>query len=129
MNLLNNVLQSLLPLTASALAIILIYYIGRLIKAGQDKSDSAMVDKYLGMLDTAITNAVLATTQTYVEAMKAKNLFDKDAQKKAFDMTYNAVMQVLTDEAKRYIESVVGDLNVYITNQIEATVKLTKQSN
>lgn len=129
MNLLNNVLQSLLPMTASALAIVLICYISRLIKAGQDKSDSAMVDKYLGMLDTTITNAVLATTQTYVEAMKAKNLFDKDAQKKAFDMTYNAVMQVLTDEAKRYIESVVGDLNVYITNQIEATVKLTKQSN
>ena len=78
------------------------------------------------MLNTSITNAVLATTQTYVEALKGKNAFDKEAQQKAFDMTYNAVMSVLTDEAKKYLTEAVGDLQLYVTNQIEATVKMTK---
>ncbi len=122
----NQAVQALLPIAALALATTLTYYVGKLVKAGQDKSNNEQVDKYLSMLDTTITNAVLATTQTYVDALKGKNAFDKEAQQKAFEMTYDAVMAVLTDEAKKYIESVVGDLQVYVTNQIEATVKLTK---
>ena len=58
--------------------------------------------------------------------MKNKNAFDKEAQKTAFDMTYNAVMKVLTDDVKVYLEQIVGDLDTYITAQIEATVKLAK---
>lgn len=35
-------------------------------------------------------------------------------------------MKVLTEEAKKYIITIVGDLDTYVTNQIEAQVKLTK---
>lgn len=126
LNLANEAVQVLLPIVALALATTITYYVGKLIKAGQDKSENEKVDKYLGMLNTSITNAVLATTQTYVEALKGQNAFDKEAQQKAFDMTYNAVMSVLTDEAKKYLAEAVGDLQLYVTNQIEATVKMTK---
>lgn len=127
MNILNEVFQTLVPVVLLALSTVIIYYTGVLIKTGKDKSKSALVDKYLSMLEITITNAVLATTQTYVDAMKKQNAFDEEAQKKAFNMTYEAVMKVLTDEAKLYLESAVGDLNTYITNQIEATVKMTKE--
>ena len=126
LNLANEAVQVLLPIAALALATTITYYVGKLIKAGQDKSENEKVDKYLGMLNTSITNAVLATTQTYVEALKGQNAFDKEAQQKAFDMTYNAVMSVLTDEATKYLTEAVGDLQLYVTNQIEATVKMTK---
>ena len=126
LNYANEAVQVLLPVAALALATTITYYVGKLIKAGQDKSDNEKVDKYLDMLNVTITNAVLATTQTYVEALKGKNAFDKEAQQKAFDMTYNAVMSVLTEEAKKYLATAVGDLNLYVTNQIEATVKMTK---
>lgn len=122
----NEAVQVLLPIAALALSTTIIYYVGKLIQTGQDKSENAKIDKYLGMLNTTITNAVLATTQTYVDALKGKNAFDKEAQQKAFDMTYEAVMNVLTDEAKKYLTEAVGDLNLYVTNQIEATVKMTK---
>lgn len=124
---LNEAFQTLLPVVLLALSTTIIYYTGVLVKSGKEKSKCALVDKYLSMLEVTITNAVLATTQTYVDAMKKQNAFDKEAQKKAFSMTYEAVMKVLTDEAKLYLESAVGDLNTYITNQIEATVKLTKE--
>jgi hypothetical protein len=122
----NEAVQVLLPIAALALSTTIIYYVGKLIQAGQDKSENEKIDKYLGMLNNTITNAVLATTQTYVDALKGQNAFDKEAQQKAFDMTYEAVMSVLTDEAKKYLTAAVGDLNIYITSQIEATVKMTK---
>ena len=126
LNLANEAVQVLLPIAALALATTITYYVGKLIKAGQDKSENEKVDKYLDMLNVTITNAVLATTQTYVEALKGKNAFDKEAQQKAFEMTYTAVMSVLTEEAKKYLSAAVGDLQLYVTNQIEATVKMTK---
>ena len=35
-------------------------------------------------------------------------------------------MSILSLEAKTYLENVVGDLNVYITNTIQAQVKMNK---
>ena len=84
------------------------------------------IDKYLSMLSTTVTECVIATNQTYVEALKKEGKFDLEAQKKAFEMTQDAVMLILTDEAKKYLSAAVGDLNVYISQQIEAAVNVEK---
>lgn len=126
LNVVNEACQMLLPLVLTALSVTLIGYINKKIEEGKKKSDSDITDKYLTMLQGTIEDAVLATTQTYVEALKNKNMFDEEAQKKAFQLTYDAVMKVLTDDAKKYITSAVGDLETYITNKIESTVKLSK---
>lgn len=122
----NVACQTLLPLVLMALSATLIVYINNKLEEGKKKSDSDITDKYLTMLQDTIEDAVLATTQTYVEALKNQNMFDKEAQKQAFKLTYDAIMRVLTDDAKKYIESAVGDLETYITNKIESTVKLSK---
>lgn len=90
------------------------------------KVDSDLADKYINMLAVTIENCVIATNQTYVETLKAAGKFDAEAQKTAFNMTKNAVMAILSDEAKKYLESAVGDLNEYITQQIEAAVNVNK---
>ena len=92
----------------------------------QDKVDSNTADKYIAMLDSTICSCVIATTQTYVEALKKENAFTKEAQQEAFNLTYNAVMAVLTDEAKKYLTNIYGDLTAYITNKIEAEVQINK---
>lgn len=92
----------------------------------QHKVDNNTADKYIAMLDDTICACVIATTQTYVEALKKDNAFTKEAQKEAFNLTFNAVMSVLTDEAKKYLSEVYGDLTAYITNKIEAEVNLNK---
>ena len=84
--------------------------------------------KYLNMLNETITKCVIATTQTYVETLKKEGKFDKTAQETAFSKTYTAVLAILSDEAKKYLTEAVGDLNLYITQQIEAEVKLTKSN-
>ena len=92
----------------------------------QHKVDNDTADKYIAMLDDTICACVIATTQTYVEALKKDNAFTKEAQKEAFNLTFNAVMAVLTDEAKAYLSEIYGDLTAYITNKIEAEVSLNK---
>lgn len=41
-------------------------------------------------------------------------------------MTYNAVINLLTEEAEEYLSEAIGDLNLYITQRIESEVKLNK---
>lgn len=82
--------------------------------------------KYLNMLNDTITDCVIATTQTYVDTLKKQGAFDAEAQKVAFTMTYEAVVKLLTDEATEYLNEVVGDLNLYITQKIESEVNLNK---
>jgi len=82
--------------------------------------------KYLNMLNDTISDCVIATTQTYVDALKKQGAFDAEAQKVAFTMTYEAVVKLLTDEATEYLNEAVGDLNLYITQKIESEVNLNK---
>ena len=92
----------------------------------QNKVDNDTADKYIAMLDDTICACVIATTQTYVDALKKDNAFTKEAQQEAFNLTYNAVMAVLTEEAKKYLTNIYGDLTAYITNKIEAQVQINK---
>ena len=82
--------------------------------------------KYLTMLNNSITTCVIATSQTYVSVLKKEGIFNKEAQQKALQMTYDAVMKTLTEDAKTLLTEVVGDLQDYILNSIEADVAQTK---
>lgn len=92
----------------------------------QTNVDNDMADKYIAMVAETISACVIATNQTYVEALKKENAFTAEAQKEAFQLTYNAVMAILTDEAKAYLAEIYGDVTAYITNKIEAEVNVSK---
>ena len=91
------------------------------------QTDNELAHKYLDILNDTIAKCVTATNQTYVESLKEQNAFDADAQKEAFNKTYNAVIETLGDEANKYLPMVIGDLQTYITERIEASVKESKQ--
>lgn len=82
--------------------------------------------KYFDMLETTISNCVIATTQTYVDTLKKQKAFGEEEQKEAFRRTYNAVLKILSDEAIIYLTTAVGDLELYITQKIETEVNLNK---
>lgn len=106
-------------------------YLVTLINAKKDellkKTKDQTTKKYIEMLDKTITDCVLATNQTYVEALKKQGSFDAEAQKKAFELTYQAVVSILTDEAELYLNEAIKDLHAYITNKIESQVVIAKQ--
>lgn len=123
---LNDTFQLLVPLALIFGVTSLGLFLAAKKKEVKEKTNSEVAHKYLDMLEDTIMKSVIATTQTYVEALKGKNAFDAEAQKAAFKMSYDAVMSTLTDEAKTYLTTVVSDLESYITTRIEYNVKLTK---
>lgn len=92
-----------------------------------EKAKNDTTKKYIELLDKTITDCVIATNQTYVDALKKAGSFDAEAQKQAFQLTYEAVMAILTDDAQEYLSEAIKDLNSYITNKIEAGVVVAKQ--
>ena len=109
---------------------VLTAYLVKFIKAKSkeltNQIENDIADKYIIMLSETISDCVIATNQTYVEALKKKNAFTAEAQQEAFQMTYDAIMSVLTEDAKEYLRDAYGDLNAYITAKIEAEVNKSK---
>lgn len=110
---------------------VLTVYAVKFIKTKSDeiatKSDNDLAKKYVSLLSNTISDCVIATNQTYVEALKKDNAFTKEAQEEAFKLTYDAVMNVLSDDAKIYLTNLYGDLTAYIQTKIEAEVNFAKQ--
>lgn len=92
----------------------------------KQKTQNDMTDKYLDILNDIVADAVIATTQTYVDALKKEGKFDAEAQKEALRLTYDAVVGVLTEDALEYLSVVVNDLEAFIISKIEAAVKRNK---
>ena len=126
-----NLLYDIFDLCIIPLFGVLVAYVVKYINAKGNEIaanvDSELASKYIVMLTTTIADCVVATNQTYVEALKKEGKFDKDAQAKAFQMTYDAVMDILTDDAKEYLANFYGDLTLYLTEPIEAEVVAKKK--
>lgn len=111
------------------LGVLTVYIVKFIQKKTQElnsKNENELMNKYLTMLSNTIIDCVIATNQTYVESLKKQGKFDLEAQKVAFEMTYNAVINVLSNDAKTYLSNIYGDLDKYITNMIEAEVNKNK---
>ena len=125
------ILQQVFELCIIPLLGIVTFYIVQFIKTKTEElnanNSNEILSKYVEMLSNTICECVIATNQTYVDSLKAQGKFDAEAQKKAFEMTYNSVINILTEDAKVYLTSIYGDLNTYITNMIEAEVNKNKK--
>ena len=127
-----EILQQIFELCVIPLLGVLTTYLVKLIRKKNEELDAKVSKevskKYIDMLADTITDCVISTNQTYVDALKEANAFDKEAQKKAFELTYNKIMNVLTEDAKEYLTTIYGDLEIYITTKIESEVKLYKEA-
>ena len=92
----------------------------------QKNNDNTLANKYIQMLTDTINSCVIATNQTYVESLKKQGKFDAEAQKQAFEQTTQAVLTILSQEAKDYLANIYGDLDKYISETIEASVNINK---
>jgi hypothetical protein len=83
-----NLLYQIAEVCLIPLLGVLTAYIVKFIKAKsieiQDKIESDNIDKYVSMVAETIASCVIATNQTYVEALKKQNAFTAEAQKEAF---------------------------------------------
>lgn len=90
-------------------------------------TDNEITQKYTTMIIDTVVRCVKATSQTYVDSLKGQNAFTKEAQEKAFQKTMDTVLEMLSDDAKIYIQETFGDLTTYLTVLIEQAVADTKK--
>ena len=91
-----------------------------------ESKNNATFTKYMNLLQSTVIDCVIATNQTYVESLKLQGKFDAEAQKIAFQKTYDAVMLILTEDAVKYLNEALGDLDAYVNTLIESQVNLQK---
>lgn len=126
LNILDQVFDVCIVPLLGLITSMVIRFINQKIAESKAKTDSELAAKYLTMLDQTIVECIKATNQTYVNALKDKNAFDGEAQKEALKITSNAVLNILSNEAKTYLTNFVGDLDEIIKEKIEANIEEVK---
>ena len=119
----NQILLNVLAAVTTCIILPLISFLG--IKLSQwlstkikDEKAQALFTKAIGI----VTNAVQVTFQTYVESLKNSGSFGQEEQAIAFDKAKAIITSELTEELKTFIAQNYGDLQKWITNQVEATI-------
>ena len=126
MDLVQNILSAIITAAVPVLTVYACKFLQALYEEHKGKIKNETIRTVLGNVTDMIASAVTTTTSTYVKSLKAEGLFDADAQKEAFNKTYEAVKQQLTAESKEIIEQVYGDIETYLTNKIEELVETLK---
>lgn len=125
----NNILINIISVIVTAVILPLISIGGtQLIKLINNKIKDNEIAKFLAEATTIVTNAVRAVFQTYVEELKATGTFDVQSQSIALTKARQIALSQMSEEIKNFIITHYGDLNVWLNNQIEATINLLKNS-
>ena len=122
-------LDLLLAVIAAAVPVLTAYAVGYIKQAGkhaQANTDNIKAQGYIKEITDAIADAVAATSQTYVDALKQAGKFTPEAQAEAAKKALNACLASISPAAIEFIEGIYGDVKDYLTNKIEAEVRKQK---
>lgn len=127
---LNELLMTLIQAVIIPAIPILVTFLVKLLKAKAEqatiKINNELVQQYLQEAVDSVLQAVTFTSQTYVDNLKKQGKFDTEAQKIAFTTAKEVALQLLTEDAKKMIGDLYGDLMVWLDTKIEQTVKEQK---
>lgn len=123
----NELLLNILSVVVTAVIIPLISLLGtklyQLISSKiKDQKGATLIKKATDI----VLNGVRSVFQTYVESLKKSGGFDSAAQAKAFNMAKTIIVSQLTDDVKAYLAENYGDLEEWISTQIEASINILK---
>lgn len=124
----NEILLNILSAVVTLIIIPLISFAGaRLIAWLNTKIKNENAKQMLTAATTIVTNSVGMVFQTYVESLKANGSFNDESQKEALTKAKNAALSQMNEEVKGYITATYGDLDNWLTTQIEATIYALKK--
>lgn len=123
----NEIILNIISVVVTAVILPLISYVGaRLIAWLNAKIKDENAKQQLTVATDIVMNAVRSVFQTYVETLKKNGTFDKESQKVALIKAKDDALSQMSDEIKDYITKNYGDLETWITTQIESTINILK---
>lgn len=90
-------------------------------------SSNELANRIRWEVESAVEDAVMAVNQTFVEELKKKNLFDKEAQEEAFDRALDGTLKALSQSTVEFINNTYGDITIWLKDKIEAAVNRNKK--
>ena len=94
------------------------------IKEQEKNLENDQLVKYIDAATDAISKAVLAVNQTYVDSLKKQGKFDEEAAKTAKQMAIDKAL--ITEDSKAAIETLYSDFEAYLNDAIEELVRENK---
>ena len=97
-------------------------------KAEETKNQNKLLElnKYIDYATAIVLDVVNSISQTIVDGLKKEGKFTKEKQKEVFEKAKQEILSILTEETKIILSLVYGDLDKWLENKIEATVKAEK---
>ena len=88
--------------------------------------ESQTIRFYIEEANEIVFQAVETLFQTYVDELKKKGQFTKEAQQEAFNRAKDITLQLFSAEAREILIEIYGDLDLWIKTKIEQAVKQNK---
>ena len=124
----NDILINILSVVVTAVILPLISFAGtKLIAYLNAKVKDENAKLHLTSATTIVTNAVLTVFQTYVDSLKKSGSFDANAQVVALNKAKDIALSQMTKEVKDFITKNFGDIDNWLTIQIESSINLIKK--
>ena len=88
--------------------------------------ENEKVREYLNYANDVVRKSVITINQAYVDTLKAKGEFTKEAQTEAKANAIEVAKALLNEESINVINKVYGDFDVWLSTSIEEVVKSLK---
>lgn len=122
-----NALYEVAIVIIAALGGAIIAFLRAKISSINSNSSNELANRIRWEVESAIEDAVMAVNQTFVEELKKKNLFDKEAQEEAFDRALDGTLKALSQSTVEFINNTYGDITIWLRDKIEAAVNRNKK--
>ena len=121
----------LLAVVTAAVPVLTTYAVGFIRKAGENakaNTENVTVQGYIQEITDAVSDAVEATNQTFVDALKGKGEFKEKAWAEAAQKAMDACVASLRPATLEFMQRTYEDVNGYLTTRIEAEVRRQKNT-
>jgi len=121
----------LLAVVTAAVPVLTTYAVGFIRKAGENakaNTESVTVKGYIQEITDAVSDAVEATNQTFVDTLKGKGEFTETAWAEAAQKALDACLASLRPATLEFMQRTYKDVNGYLATRIEAEVRRQKNA-
>lgn len=115
-----------IPLIGTVTAYLISFLKVKTSQLKQAVSDN-VCQKYIDIAVDIVSSAVITVNQTFVDELKKGGKFTKERQQEAFNKCKSIILLMLSEEVKRVISLLYGDLDRWIDTKIEAFVNIGKK--
>jgi len=123
----NEMLINIISVLVTAVVIPVISLLGaKLVSWLSTKIKNEKTNKMIKTATEIVVSVVKTVFQTYVDALKKEGKFDKESQILALTKAKDIALSQMTEDVKEFIQTNYGELDLWLTTQIEATINTLK---